>query len=213
MRPRAAAFLLALGSITLVIAACQAAPGSPSAAEPAPSASSGLVVDVPFTYRMPDGWQKMSPAALRSQLDAALSNGTASGDIRDAWTWGRDEVDRGHVKAVIVGPSSVRPFTASVIMLVVDPPKSLEAGAADVLAAMPSQFPRLSLQPVDLPIGDAIGATATFAPVGGSPSREVLLFTLLPDGRLLWLDAAAPAGDTGFETLVNGVQQSLVAAP
>jgi hypothetical protein len=218
------------GSVALLIAACQGSPGSPSAAGPssaggtlpastvapsvqtsaAPSASA--VAAIPFTYRIPAGWQDMPPAALRAQLDAALSSGGVSGDIRDAWTWGRDEVDKGHVKAIVIGPSKIHPWTASVIMLVVDPPPSLEAGAADVVAAMPSQFPRLSFAPVDLPIGDALTASATFSPAGGSPSREVLVFTLLPDGRLLWLDAAAPATDDDFEQLVETFAESLAAS-
>ena len=114
------------------------------------------------------------------------------------WTWGRDEVDRGHVVDVVAGPSGVPNATASVILMVLDPPASLDAGAAEAIASVPGSFPDPPLEPVPLPIGDALRGQATFSPSGGVPSQAVVYFTLLPDGRLLWLDGAAPASDAGF---------------
>ena len=62
---------------------------------------------------------------------------------------------------------------------------------------------------MQLPIGDALRGQATFSPSGGVPSQAVVYFTLLPDGRLLWLDGAAPAGDAGFEALMDDIAESL----
>ena len=41
------------------------------------------------------------------------------------------------------------------------------------------------------------------------PCQAAVYFTLLPDGRLLWLGGAAPAGDAGLEALMDDIAESL----
>ena len=157
--------------------------------------------DGAIAYGLPPDWEQGSVAAMRDGIAADIDSGQLTGEYLAGSTWFLKLLDSGAVRGVISGPSPVEGYTVSVLFTVVGAPASLRSGAEAVIRDAPHPAgQRLSaLVPVTLPIGEALIATLTSDSTGGSPSRGVLYFTLLRDGRLLWIDGAAPLEVDAFD--------------
>jgi hypothetical protein len=170
-----------------------------------------VIDDLGLTYAVPPGWAEVEVHELRAQLDESITSGSVNGQIADAWAWLRDQIDEGVLVAGATGRSTLAGYTDSVLFFVRASPPDLRTGVATALDESPAlgNDPVVDPQVLSIPMGDALVARVKTEPEGGAPSQSVNWFTLLPDGRLLWLNSAAPAGEESFEDVIAIVAGSL----
>ncbi len=167
------------------------------------------VTDPSLGLEIPHGWQTLSVAATRDELERQLP--TLSGDVAKGWKYEIGLLKDGHVRAIFAGPASIRPFTATIQVLIL-------ADAADLATAVDRQQKidatltpggRRSRLDLVLPLGPAVRAIIISEPTGGSPSQGIEYFVRLDDGSILLLNGAAPADDHTFPDIMSHAAESM----
>jgi hypothetical protein len=199
-------------SLSPIATAAVAQTDPPSSARVLPDGwTNARTEDGAIAYGLPPDWEQGSVAEMRDGVAADIASGQLTGEYLAGSTWFLKLLDSGAVRGVMSGPSQVEGYTVSILYTILPAPTDLRSGAEAAIrdAPHPPSQHRSPLAPPTLPIGDALVATLASDSTGGAPSRGVLTFTLLRDGRLLWLDGAAALADDGFDALVAEVAASI----
>jgi hypothetical protein len=180
-------------------------PALPAGWQPFEVASAGLRMAIPA------GWSELDLGEFSRQLTEGLESSAMPEDVALAWQWLLGQVEGGQIVAVMTGPAPGSAATASIIVFLMDAPIDLRTGAMDAFDAAPALADVVVAedQHVLLPIGDAILITTEAKGSLGVPSQSVNYFLLAADGRLLWINAAAPLEDSRFQGLMATVAEHL----
>ncbi len=156
---------------------------------------------------IPPEWQENSVAAVREEIAAQV----VPPDVRAAWTAVRDLMDSGRVQFAASGPSMVRPWTASVMVIIDAGDANLDAAVARI-----EREPWMAVQQVTrdeaavtLPIGSGRRVVVTTNVAGGEPTRAILYVVLLGDGTTLSLIGSNREEDRSFIDLMGVMAESL----
>jgi hypothetical protein len=177
---------------------------------PAPLPEGWTVRSIPqpaLQIAIPPEWQENSAAALREAIAAQVP----PPDVRAAWTAMRDLMDSGRVRFVAIGPSTVRPWTASVMVIADTGDASLDAAVARIERerALAVQHVTRDEVAVKLPIGSGRRVVVTTNVAGAQPTRAILYVVLLGDGTTLSLIGSNREEDRSFMDLMGVMAESL----
>jgi len=179
-------------------------PTDPAASDP-PSAS-WTTLPVPgesIEWAAPPDWTTVDLATLRQQLQAMSDNASNSADMRTGIALLLKRLEDGDVRLVIGGPTPGGTATSEVSLLI--GPRVSDLAAAG--AAMRTLWPVLpnstmaAPEPVSLALGDGLRfewVQDTDVPAGYVATRNVVVVTLLPDGRCVWVAGSAPSAEDGW---------------
>jgi len=209
--------------VNLAIVGCAGRATAPTQAPSALSASAPVATVTPaplpegWTVRaipqpalriaIPPEWQENSVAAVRETIAAQVP----PPEVRAAWTAIRDLMDSGRVRFVATGPSKVRPWTASVIVIVDAGDASLDAAVARIERepAMAVQHVTRDEVAVTLPIGSGRRVVVTTNVAGAQPTRAIMYVVLLGNGTTLSLIGSNREEDPSFIDLMGVMAESL----
>jgi hypothetical protein len=177
---------------------------------PAPLPEGWTVRSIPepaLRIAIPPEWQESPVAAIRKSIAAQ----EPPPDVRAAWTATRDLMDSGRVRFVATGPSTVRPWTASVMVIVDAGDASLDAAVARIEREPAMAVPRVTRDEVavTLPIGSGTRIVVTTNVAGARPSRGIIYVVLLGDGTTLSLFGTNREEDRSFIDLMGVMAESL----
>lgn len=161
----------------------------------------------PLRVAIPPEWQETSVAASRETIAAEVP----PPDLRAIWTAVRDLMDSGRVRFIATGPSTVRPWTASVMVIMDAGDASLDAAVARIEREpwMAVQHVTRDEAAVTLPIGSGRRVVVTTNVEGAEPSRAIMYVVLLGDGSTLSLIGSNREEDRSFLDLMRVMAESL----
>jgi hypothetical protein len=191
-----------------------ASPAAPVRAESAPATAptpaewTVHVVQRPaLRIALPPEWREVSPEVSRQQLARFWPStiGDARADVRTMM----ELLDSGRVRFMAVGPSAIRPWMASAMLIIETGDVSLDAAAARSSQRFVTKPVTHDMAPVTLPLGRAMRVISTGNPSGAAPTERVEYILRLPDGATLTLMGTSHEGDTPFIDIMETMARSL----
>lgn len=158
---------------------------------------------------LPPEWNEMPVAAMRERITSGLPRTT--GDLRRGHVAMVDLIDSGRLRFIAMGPSAIRPWQATVSLMVDTGDASLDAAVVRFerwYTALATPVTR-GEDAIALPLGHARRIEYTLNPTGGATTRSITYVTLLEDGTTLMLMGSSRETDVAFPELIATMARSL----
>jgi hypothetical protein len=183
--------------------------------QPPPGPGTLTTTNADLRADLPEGYRQINLAVYRRALAASISQMTP--DARKGSEALLGLIDSGEIRAIAQGRSGVGCAVAAIFVQDREDTsleKAFDAWRAE-RDAVSTRYEVLSTNSVRLPLGRATRLVARLlgrAP-GAVPSRSVVYFVSIGHGRIVELNGTTPFADSGFDSLLDAIAESLRATP